>query len=156
MKEIELSRGQMALVDDEDFDWLSQWKWSYAPVGYAVRRYEGKIILMHRLIMDAPKGKRVDHINMNGIDNRRINLRICSHRENLLNRGKQRNNTTGYKGVSYCSRIDKWRASIRDDNARDLHLGYFKTPEEAALAYNISALKYHGEFAHLNQVSNVK
>lgn len=91
-KEIQLTQGKVTLVDDEDYEWLSQWKWC-AKDGrngnfYAFRASKNKSTYMHRLILDTPKGKVTDHINGNGLDNRRINLRICSYRENSHNKNR--------------------------------------------------------------------
>lgn len=101
------------------------------------------IFLMHHKYLPAS----IDHINGDKTDNRIENLRACTQQENCRNRGASAINKAGYKGV-YPVR-DKWRASIRDDQTQ-LHLGYFICKHEAAKAYNEAALKYHGEFAHLN------
>ena len=106
-------------------------------------------LFVHRLIMDAPKGMHVDHINGNPLDNRKSNLRICTHAENQRNRGANKNNTSGYKGVHWSKTTKKWRAEIRHDN-KSIHMGYFKTPEEAARAYDKKAKELHGEYAYLN------
>jgi len=104
---------------------------------------------MHRVILDAPMNMLVDHINGNGLDNRRENLRICTNTENLRNRGKDRDNTSGYKGVVIKKGEKKFRAQIRV-NQKTIHLGSFSTPEEAARAYDDAAREYFGEFAWTN------
>tara|TARA_R110000824_G_scaffold396554_1_gene598108 strand:- start:1212 stop:1535 length:324 start_codon:yes stop_codon:yes gene_type:complete len=103
---------------------------------------------MQRFIMDAPKGMQVDHINRNPLDNRKSNLRICTNAENSYNTGPQKNNTSGYKGVSWRKDAKKWTAYI--GHAPKSHLGYFDTPEEAAKARDAKAKELHGEYAHLN------
>lgn len=156
MKEIKLSQGLTTKVDDEDFKYLNQFKWYVAKTNkhyYAMRKTsrnntEGReTILMHREIMHTPFDKEVDHINNDGLNNQKFNLRNCTGEENRLNRvagGKSK-----YIGVS-------WGTSGRYINARIgcnkklIHLGSFKTEEEAAIAYDKKALKLFGEFAHLN------
>ena len=105
MKKIELTQGKFALVDDEDFEWLNQWKWYANHLGYTwyvVRsvRYDNEVkaILMHRSILNAKIGEEIDHINHNGLDNRKKNLRICTRSQNNMNRNKLRG-TYKYKGV---------------------------------------------------------
>lgn len=149
MKEIFLNHSKIALVDDSDFDFLSQWKWRYDSKGYASRWESHKIVRMHRLIMGNPEGKLIDHINMDKLDNRRENLRVCTNSENLYNRPKNKNNTSGYKGVTWFKRDSKWRAAIMIDRKMN-HLGYFEDVVEAAKAYDIAANMYFGEFARLN------
>lgn len=153
MKEIQLSKGEVTVVDDEDFDWLNQWAWSLSPYGYAYRsswdskRKRTTNVLMHREIMQ-PSGKMVvDHINGNKLDNRRQNMRICTQAQNVMNQKKRLNNTSGFKGVTKVG--DKWRSQIAVDN-EDTYIGMFATPEEAALAYDTEARRIHGEYARLN------
>lgn len=104
---------------------------------------------MHRFIMDAPKGQQVDHINGNKLDNRKSNLRICSHSENLRNQRKPKDNKSGFKGVSWHKGAKRWCAEIRSNGKRH-HLGYFDTAEDAAKAYDIAATLIHGDYARLN------
>jgi hypothetical protein len=103
---------------------------------------------LHRFIMDCPAGLFVDHINGDTLDNRRENLRICSHAENMRNRFPNKITSSGYKGVSWYKHRKKWRSQIRANNKK-IHLGYYITPEEAYQAYCKAAQKYHGEFARL-------
>ena len=121
--------------------------WYYPPNGPRTRR---KVKLyIHRLIMDAPKGMDVDHINGNPLDNRKSNLRICTHTENNRNRGANKNNTSGYKGAYWHKQNKKWRAQIVRNN-KAIHIGLYESKEEAARAYDKKAKELHGEFAYLN------
>jgi hypothetical protein len=104
--------------------------------------------MMHRLIMNTPKGMDTDHINGDSLDNRRCNLRICTHAQNQRNLKKILGNNK-YKGVSLFKKTQKWRARIQI-NRMGLHLGYFDTEEEAAKAYNEAAEKHFGEFSRIN------
>lgn len=157
MKTIDISKGQIVLVDDEDFNWLSKHKW-YFSHGYAVRYYgrednKQKIARMHREIMTYSGydilNKQIDHIDGNGLNNTKSNLRIVTQSQNLQNRGKPSNNTSGYKGVSFSKIINKWEAYITVRGHR-IRLGYFDTAKDAAHAYDLAAVDYHGEFAVLN------
>jgi hypothetical protein len=154
-KELPLSQGRVAIVDDEDYEYLSQWKWCYNN-GYASRgltaaekresgRKSGKV-LMHREIMGHPKGMMIDHINGNGVNNQRSNLRICSTEENAKNQRIQRNNTSGFKGVSWIKRDKKWRAVIYY-NGKLRILGTFQIKEEAADAYDRAACELYRDYA---------
>lgn len=155
MKEIKLSKGFIALVDDEDFEWLNQWKWSYHSGGYAVRMHLGhKMLFMHRFIMNVPTTLEIDHINHNGIDNRKCNLRICTTSQNLHNTKIQRNNTSGYKGVSFNKLTNKWEAYIKINNKK-IHLGLFNTSEDAARAYDAKTKNSFGKFALTNFKENI-
>lgn len=150
---IPLTQGKSAMVDDEDYDWLNQWKWHFAQ-GYASRNSGSvlglrKAIRMHREILRTPKGMDTDHINGNTLDNRRKNLRICTRAQNNTNTRVRKDNTSGFRGVTWHTYTRKWEAQI-NINGKHTHLGLFKTPEEAALAYDQEAKKHHGEFARLN------
>jgi hypothetical protein len=174
LKEIKLTRGKVAKVSDEDYDWLSQYKWSASPTdggarfdakttlykkwddGYKWRRSQ----LMSRMIMDAKRGEVVDHINNDPLDNRRSNLRISTHQQNTWNRRKSRTyhgspptskfmgvtkSTTKKKGKEY----NYWRAQINHDG-KIRYIGQFETEKEAAEAYDKEAQKLRGEYANLN------
>jgi len=155
MKEIQLTQGKVTLVDDEDFEYLNQWRWHVSNDNYARRTiYNDKLfkaLFMHREIMKVSKGLLVDHINGNSLDNRKLNLRICTNSQNLRNRLKNINNTSGYKGVRLINSTKKWRAQIWL-NSKYYHLGLFNNIKDAARAYNEAAVKYHGEFANLNKI----
>lgn len=147
-REIPLTKGYVTIVDDEDYERLSQRNWhvtiTQQCIPYAVRknsRREGqrRNIPMHREIMDAPQGMDVDHINRDSLDNRKCNLRIVDRRTNLMNTGVRKVNTSGYKGVSH--HAGRWRARIRAGEGRRLSLGYYDTPEDAARAYDNAARK---------------
>jgi len=161
MKEIQLSQGQVALVDDEDFEWLSKWKWCAqkdSNTYYACRSYYNKgkkcAIKMHRQLLGLTNPKILcDHRNNNGLDNQRVNLRICTKTENNRNKSSNKISSSKYVGVFFVTTTHKtfWRAQITDNGNRK-HLGCFKTEELAALARNEAAKIYHGEFAHLNKI----
>ncbi len=139
-----------ALIDDEDFELVSQYQWHLTHFGYAIY----KEIRMHRLIMNTPKGMDTDHVNENKLDNRKVNLRICTRSQNMANDGLKKNNTVGFKGVGFIKirNLKKpWRAYLMI-NKKHIHLGYFETKIDGAKAYNEAALKYFGEFAKLNNV----
>jgi len=158
MKEIKLTRGKVALVDDEDFEELNEHSWHAMRAGrhwYAVRasRIDGKQhpIYMHRVIIDAQPGQDVDHVDMTGLHNYRANLRLCTDTQNQANRQKQAGCSSKYKGVTWHKQHSKWMAYIRVHGKR-IYLGYFDDEWEAALAYNDAALKQWGEFARLNVI----
>ena len=138
------------MVDDEDFDRLSKISWTVRVKHLESKNGRTKTIYMPRLIMNAPKGMQVDHINGNTLDNRKSNLRICTGSQNIRNRGPKPGK---YKGVYLRKdRIKKrWRARIEIDKKR-IELGHFTTAEEAAIVYNKAAEKYHKEFAYINKL----
>lgn len=152
MKQISLTQGLITLVDDEDFKYLSQFKW-HITTGFNGKRYavRYKDIRMHREIMKAPKNKLVDHIDGDTFNNQKSNLRICTKGENNRNVSVRKDNKFGFKGVNYRVSHRKFRAYI-STGEKILHLGYYETPIEAAKAYNEAAIKYHGEFAGLNVI----
>ena len=153
-KRIPLSQGKYALVDIEDFQELNKWKWHVGNRGYAVRHLKDSNrikIFMHRVIIDAPIGKEVDHINQDRLDNRKDNLRVCTRQENLMNQKMSKINTSGYKGVSYYKKDNRYESRIGFNN-KVIYLGRFHTGQDAAIAYNVAAKNYYGEFARLNQV----
>lgn len=154
-REIALTKGKVTIVDESDYDWLNQWKWYYMTAGYAARTQNRKLIYMHRLILGTPQGLITDHIDMDGLNNRRQNLRVCNKSQNGFNRNPRNepNKSSKYKGVTWSKLINKWYARIYDSRGICRNLGSFTTETEAALAYNEAALKYHGEFARLNCIT---
>jgi hypothetical protein len=151
---IPLSNGKSVIVDDEDYEALKLYKWCFGGGGYAQRHTslqigKRKTILMHRQIMNTPDGLETDHINGNGLDNRKENLRICTKNQNQMNRRLPCNNQSGYKGVSWYSRDGRWRAQIKL-NSHLTFIGTYETAMEAARAYDEKAKEYFGEFAKLN------
>ncbi len=158
MKLIPLTQGKYAIVDDSDYEWLSHWKWHTFKghkTHYAVRQTglrPQKSILMHRLISNPPNGLEPDHINHNGLDNRRANLRLCTRTQNLQNARARQGGTSRYKGVSWdkWGKLKKqWRADIQINKKR-IHLGYFENEIEAAQKYDQKAKELFGEFAYTN------
>ena len=154
MKRKPLTQGKYATVDDADYEALSRFKW-YFNNGYARRNKKPRgvgLLHMHRVIANTPNGMFTDHINGNKLDNRRENLRVCTHSLNKANRGKPKNNTSGFKGVFYQKdhrRKKPWTAHITVKR-KSIALGYFSTKHEAALAYNKAAKELFGEFARPN------
>ena len=152
MKEIQVNnKNEFILVDDEEFNVLSKYTWTLNGSGYARATIRGNEYFMHRFIMNAKKGQEIDHINSDKLDNRKNNLRFCTHIENIMKIGIRKNNSTGYVGVSRKKTGRPFRAYLRSAGIQ-LFLGTFDTAEEAALAYNEAAKKHFGEFAYLNQV----
>jgi hypothetical protein len=155
-KQIPLTKGKFALVDDEDYESLNRYKWCitkvYASRGVSIKN-KNHIILMHRVIVNAPPNMQVDHINGDPLDNRKCNLRICTHAQNIHNQKPRKcgNRTSGFKGVSRDRRNGKWRARIHVAD-QEYWLGVFENERDAAAAYNEAARRYHGEFAYPNQI----
>ncbi|MGU2415225.1 AP2 domain-containing protein [Burkholderia cenocepacia] len=155
MKEIFLTRGCTALVDDELFDELSKFRWATHKTGYAVRKSahptksgEYIVLWMHREILGLSfgDGVMVDHIDGNRLNNVRANLRICTQAQNQWNRSAPGHNTSGFKGVSWKKDHGKWNARIQH-NMKTVNLGYFGTAEDAYAAYCKAAAELHGRFA---------
>lgn len=159
MRRIRLTKGKEALVDDEDYDHLMQWKWQYRQTdgggGYATRTQRSgdhrKAVWMHHVVADRmglETGDEYDHIDRNGLNNCRNNLRPATASQNCANR-RPRRNGSGYRGVYWYPRYRKWNAMIRV-KGRIHNLGYFQSRVEAAKAYNEAAKQHFGEFACLN------
>lgn len=174
MKEIKLRKGEIVLVDDDDYDKLISFNWYaiYEPNGafYAVRGFRNNgrkyIISMHRQILGLTHGdgKIVDHIDVNSANNCKSNLRICTNAENSRNKRKKKNCSSSYYGVylykqkyfnktknEWAATPPKWKAQICF-NDKKIHIGHYKTEKEAALAYNKMAKELFGEFAPLNTI----
>lgn len=152
MKEIVLYRNKgVALVDDADYEWLSQYKW-HIDRGYAamtIKEPTKGIMYMHRLINKTPKGMLTDHRNGNKLDNRRENLRTCTFAQNNANSKKRPDNTSGVKGVVWHKRMQKWQAQI-SVGGKCVYLGMYDDKDEACNARRLGAIKYHGEFASVH------
>jgi hypothetical protein len=152
-----LTQGFFAIVDPEDYDRLAKFKWHvcksshtfYARRKVAHKKNKKTIIYMHRQIIKVPAGFVADHINHNGLDNRKANLRPATRAQNIRHSKKTRNKfQSNYKGLFH-RRDGMWRALITV-NGRRIYLGCYKDETEAAKAYDEAAKKYHGEFANLN------
>ena len=154
MKKIYLSgkkgKGKFALVNEDKFEELSRYNWHLNGQGYASSGIKGRIIRMHRFILNIPKETEVDHINHNRLDNRKENLRFATRSQNNWNRSLNKNNTSGYKGVSWNKKVGKWESRIRVFGKR-FNLGFFGDVIGGATSYNEAAKKYFGEFANLNE-----
>lgn len=158
-RRIPLTQGKYAIVDVADYDRLKEYKWhaqrddrTFYAVRAMTRRYPAKrkSMKMHRQITRARPHQIVDHINHNGLDNRRANLRLTTGMLNSKNRRKRATSASSkYKGVSFGKAHRNWMAGITADKKKH-HLGYFKSEREAAKAYDNAARKHHGEFASLN------
>lgn len=158
MKQIPLTQGKYAIIDDKNFEWLNQWKWCAEKIGnmyYAVRtiKIDGKNIpqLMHRLILGLVRGdgKLTDHRNHNGLDNYIKNLRICNNSQNHHNQLPTLNAKSKYKGVGWFKRGKKWCARIYT-NGKHYHIGYFDNEIKAARAYDKKARELFKEYAYTN------
>lgn len=155
-KEIHLSQGKVAIVDDSDYELVSQYKWTtmHTPGRKTWYAYHSdwnkgnpRSIILHCFLMSAPKGTEVDHIDGDGLNCQRHNLRMATRSENSHNVDKRCDNTSGYKGVMTNKR--RWRFSIQS-HGRRITKGGFKTAEDAARAYDAAAKILHGEYAYLN------
>ncbi len=165
MREIQLTQGKMALVDDEDFEKVSQFKWfaiynkktNAFSAGKKIRGLDNKkrIIYMHQFIMGSHlKGTNysVNHIDSNLLNNQKINLRVCNSSQRSANKTiNSKNNTSGYKGVSFDKSRSKYIAVIQI-KSKKLTIGRFHSLSEAALAYNKKAIEVFGEFASINNI----
>lgn len=155
MKEIKLANGKgIALVDDEDYEFLNSKKWflsgKYARTGYRKNR---KIIKhnMHNYLINIPDGFFVDHIDRNGLNYQKENLRVVTRQQNQMNRSSYKNSSSKYKGVSWHKKNKKWTTHIKF-NYKDYNLGYFDDEKDAARTYNKAAEELFGEYAYLNEV----
>lgn len=149
-----LTQGYFTILDDEDYEKLRWFTWRIyrknykgSWLCYVGRREKGKMELMHRIILQPEPGLVVDHINGNGLDNRRSNIRICTQSQNMKNRKVTRRSNSGYHGVRRCR--GRWLASIKIDG-RNTRIGWFDDPMQAAKAFDDSATKHFGQYARLN------
>jgi len=156
MKQIKLTQGAVALVDDADYESLRFMRWHLdkgVSKSYArTRIYAGKssqLVRMHRFLMNPPVGVLVDHRDRDGLNNQRSNLRICTPAENNRNAVKQINNKSGYKGVSWDKEKRLWTVGVSIKHKRKI-IGRYFCLIKAAKAYDEAAIKYYGEFARLN------
>jgi hypothetical protein len=153
MAELELTRGLKAVVDDEDYEWLNGMSW-YAQkdtkgMMYAATSIEGDIVYLHDLLMDPGEGEVVDHKDNDTLNCQKDNLIVSSYQENAMNKSKTKHpRSSKHKGVTKMPN-GKWKAHI-GVNDKDIHLGYFKTEEAAAKAYDDAARKEFGDRAKLN------
>lgn len=154
---IPLTRGKFTIVSPEDYKYLSQWQWTYNGT-YATRgrttASESFVVYIHRVIlvrMGNYAYSHSDHVNRDPLDNRRCNLRTATASQNLHNRGIQKNNTSGYKGVHWSKQAKKWEVRMLV-NKKTIYGGLFEDIKDAARKYNQHALEYQGEFAVLNEV----
>jgi hypothetical protein len=144
--------GYQVKLDSEDEHFLNEYRWVPVVTGRSKTTYlrscvrRGVYIYFHRIVIIPEKGKDIDHIDGNGLNNIKSNLRICTHAQNLFNRGKNKNNTSGFKGVVWYPRTSKWKAQIMYQR-KMFHIGLFSTPEEASEAYKNRAIQLFGEFA---------
>lgn len=158
MKTILLTQGKVALVDDEDFSRLNYFQWFATESSngrwYAHRNTVGgsprTIVPMHRAVLGAMPGDYdVDHIDRNGLNNQKDNLRYTTQAGNTANSVVRRDNKSGFKGVRWDKRNKRWAAQITVSR-KSLWLGYYLTAEDAAKCYDHAAIKYHGNFARTN------
>jgi hypothetical protein len=149
VKRIPLRGGAYAYVDAADYEWLSKYNWHVYAGGYAARQDKGKTVLMHREIMQPPKGMVVDHIDGGRGNNCRFNLRVCTPAENRRNHAKRVGAFSRFKGVGYSKDSDKYYAGLRH-NGEFFWLGLFDEEVEAARAYDHKAVECCGPFARVN------
>jgi hypothetical protein len=140
MKKIKLTQNKYALVDDENFDYLNQWKWFYDS-GYAANKSLKKTY-MHRLIMKSPSGYEIDHIDRNRLNNQKSNLRVVDRSQNSINTGLRTDNKSGMKGVFWRSDKKKWSVYINRYKTRK-YLGHFKNLRDAVLVRKNAEIIYH-------------
>lgn len=152
MKLIPLSQNLFTQVNDDDYDYLNQWKWSASKgrsTYYAVRVEKGKYVAMHRVLLSIIDPEIIgDHIDGNGLNNQRNNIRTCNHTQNKYNSIKKKSGSI-YKGVTWNKQHKKWRARITYDK-KEIFIGHFSNEIQAAKAYDNEAKKYFGKFAYLN------
>lgn len=154
MKKIKLrgkyGNGKFAIVDKSDFGWLNKFKWFVDSDGYPRKRNGYGHISMHTLLLPPQKGMIIDHRNQNKLDNRKENLRLVTHFQSTLNRGKFKNNKSGYRGVCWSKKNKNWTAQVGPKGAPDRYIGTFTDVIEAAKAADKKSKQLYGDFAQLN------
>jgi hypothetical protein len=164
MKKIPLTQGKVAIVDDSDFELVAKFRWSAMKVvrknrtiWYAIRTWctgkDAGIRLMHRLITEG-KSREVDHVNGDGLDNRRLNLRSSGNGKNQRNQRKRIGCSSRFKGVAWDRHASRWAAYIMNRGKR-FHLGLFRLEQDAADAYDAAAEQHFGEFALTNKAMKI-
>lgn len=143
------SQGVNFLYDDEDEALVKQYTWCLSKRGYIITSVNRRKVCLHRMILPIDSGFDIDHINGNKLDNRRSNLRVCTHQQNCFNQKKRCTNTSGYIGVSKMKRVNRYEAYI-NLSGKKIYIGLYDTALEAAINRDIAALYYYGEFARLN------
>jgi hypothetical protein len=157
MKEVPLTKGKIAIIDDEDYERVVQHRWFaslinghwYAYHDFRQKNGKYKHVSMHGFILAAPRGTHIDHINNDGLDNRKSNLRLATPAQNARNCAKYRNNSSGFKGVFRRKSTGRYEAQIKD-KGKIIRLGVYRNAEDAARAYDAKALELAGQFARLN------
>jgi hypothetical protein len=151
MRKITCTDGSIALVDDDDYNKIKAYRWIRAEWtnGYVICYIKRKIVYLHRLVMNAGPKQGVDHRSRNKLDNQKGNLRFATRSQNACNSKLRCDSTSGYKGVSFMKSSSKWLAYACINN-KQVNIGLFKTPKEAAIEYDKKALELYGEFARTN------
>lgn len=161
-KKIPLTQGKFAIVDDKNYDYLSQFSWYavclnpkrdtwYAKCCMRTKSGQERWVLLHRFIMQPKKGEQIDHVNHNGLDCREINMRTCNQSQNNANARPHLDSSSQYKGVSWCKRDRTWCVKVTK-NHKSMRISTFHNEHEAAKAYNQIATELYGEFAYLNKI----
>lgn len=146
MKKLLTNKGDVFIIDDEDFNLVSKYTWHLNHKGYVRSEIKGRQVMLHRVVMSVTDPKlQVDHIKGNKLDNRKSQLRVCTNQQNQFNRGKNKNNTSGFKGVKWRKDRSTWIAVINFNMKRKI-IGTFDCPKKASRAYLAAAKKLHGEF----------
>jgi len=148
--ELPLSDGTFCLIDSDDYERVASHRWFANSYGYMVGKIGGRQVRLSRFLLDAPAGMEVDHINRDVRDNRKDNLRICTHSQNQHNKGKMVPTSSRFKGVTWNKQRKRWRSYIFHDGRQE-HLGFFTQEKDAARAYNAKALELWGVFACTNE-----
>jgi hypothetical protein len=152
VKKIGLTRGKYATVSDKDYRWLARFSWTAQPTktSWVARGVvDGVLVLMHRIILGAPRGVDVDHKDFNGLHNQRSNIRLATPVQNEMNKRKRSGTSSKYKGVSWQKSNRNWRVII-NVNGSKVYLGSFRSERQAALAYDKAAKRNFGRFARTN------